>query len=76
MTATSTLVGVVILCVGLVILCVGVVILCVGLVILCVPRLSEDGSPLPKHVEVILTMYFALLFVFYFIFKCICWSVY
>ena len=62
MTATSTLVG--------------VVILCVGLVILCVPRLSEDGSPLPKHVEVILTMYFALLFVFYFIFKCICWSVY
>jgi len=25
---------------------------CFGLVILCVSRLPEDGTPVPKHVEV------------------------
>jgi hypothetical protein len=39
----------------------------VGLVILRVPRLPEDGSPVPKHVVMILIMYCVLSFVFYWI---------
>jgi hypothetical protein len=34
-------------------------------VIFCVRRLTEDGTPVPKHVDVILTMNSVTRFVFY-----------